>query len=84
MFWEAEVSGAEKLACGNFYISTEFGNFGLQEIKTFITLHSTREIKAAVRQEIDWFNESYATPKSVEKYPSNVPANNEIQVPNYE
>ena len=71
LVWEAEITSAKNIAMDKFFIaSTEYGNIGLSTIKIFITLHSIRNVKTSVTQEIDWFNQALLKPKSVGAYPS--------------
>ena len=63
--WQTEVCAANKLASDRFYIKCDYGDLDIQSIKQCIELHQTIDVKVAVTQEIDWFNESQIVPRSV-------------------
>ena len=59
-----------KIAVETFYIETNQGNLTIQAIKDFIQIHTMKDQKAKVSQEISWFNQSMIKPKSVKNHPS--------------
>jgi len=75
LLWQEELSAATRLSSDIFFIKTDFGNISLDCVKHFITLHKVRSTKINVIQEIDWFNESYLKPKSVQLMPSSCSLN---------
>jgi len=73
--WRSMLSNAEKLSSCSFFIETDNGNLNLKTVN-IIKLHKLKEIKLEVVKEMDWFNESFATPKSIASNPSIAAINN--------
>ena len=68
--WQTEISTANKMATEKFYVKcSNYGNLDADSIRKCIALHSSRDVKIAVSQEIDWFNQSKTVPRSVHKTP---------------
>ena len=62
--WRGEIDQANKICSNHFYIPTDHGFYDLDSIRDSIKLLEAKEIKDAVRQEIEWFSSEMLSPKS--------------------
>ena len=68
--WRGEIDQANKMCSNHFYIPTDHGFYDLDSIRALIKLLEAKEIKDAVRQEIEWFSSEILLPKGVSKLPA--------------
>ena len=68
--WRGEIDQANKICSNQFCIPTDHGFYDLDSIRDSIKLLEAKEIKDAVRQEIDWFSSEMLLPKGVSKLPA--------------
>ena len=62
--WQNQIRAAEKIASGKFYITTDIGNIGIEQVLQFQTLHTVITTKISATQDVDWFNDSCLKPKA--------------------
>ncbi len=73
--WSHELAKRGRIQAGLHYVETELGIIGYNEVNHYLSLHTVKEVKASVEQEIAWFNEPKLAPRTVFAHPSNVSIN---------
>ena len=73
--WQTVLSRRNEIEASVHYVHSEIGNLTYETIGHFLSLHTARDVKLAVEQEINWFNESKLIPRSVVSRPSNAAIN---------
>ena len=73
--WSSELSKRGRIATGFYHVDTEIGPIGYGQANHFLSLHTVKGVKAAVEQEIAWFNSPKLAPRSVSVHPSTVAIN---------
>ena len=73
--WSSELSKRGRIATGFYYVDTEIGPIGYGQANHFLSLQMVKDVKAAVEQEIAWFNSPKLAPRSVSVHPSTVAIN---------
>ena len=73
--WSSELSKRGRIAAGFHYVDTELGPIGYTQANQFLSLHTVKDVKAAVEQEIMWFNSPKLAPRSVSVHPSTIAIN---------
>lgn len=67
--WSNELAKLNNLASGRYYLECELGNLSYKEVNTLLSLHTAKEVKPSVEQEINWFNAPKLVPRSVASQP---------------
>ena len=67
--WSNELAKLNNLASGRYYLECELGNLSYKGVNTLLSLHTAKEVKPSVEQEINWFNAPKLVPRSVASQP---------------
>ena len=74
--WKSQLQSVVKIASGHFYMDTRFGRHNLHSINGTLQLYKARNIRRFVKQELDWFSETYRVPKHIRRVPEKTHINN--------
>lgn len=66
---EKGVANSCKNRISSFYMETDSGRYSLDTINASLQLYKAKTMRKFVKEEIDWFSETYKSPYHIEKLP---------------
>ena len=67
--WSNELAGIRRIASGDYFIDCDLGSLFYDDVSNLCSMHNVLTLKAAVSQEVHWFNEPKLIPRSIEIKP---------------
>ena len=63
--WKKQLQDIIAIASGDYFVETETGYYLVDTINGALQLYKTRRVRKFVRQEIDWFSETFRMPSNL-------------------
>lgn len=67
--WSNELAGIRRIAAGDYFIDCDLGSLLYEDVSNLSSMHNVLTLKAAVSQEVHWFNEPKLIPRNIEITP---------------
>ena len=71
--WKKQLQDIIAIAFGNYFVETDNGYYSVDTINGALESYKARRVRKFVRQEIDWFSETFRMPSNLEIIPEKEP-----------
>ena len=71
--WKKQLQDIIAITSGDYFVETDNAYYSVDTINGALQLYKTRRIRKFVRQEIDWFSETFQMPSNLKIIPEKEP-----------
>ena len=71
--WKKQLQDIIAIASGDYFVDTDNGDYLVDTINGALQLYKARRVRKFVRQEIDWFSETFRMPSNFKIIPEKEP-----------
>ena len=71
--WRKQLQDITAIASGDYFVETNNGYYSVDTINGALQLYKARRVRKFVRQEIDWFSETFLMPSNLKIIPDKEP-----------
>ena len=71
--WKKQLHDIIAIASGDYFVETDNGYYSVDTINGALQLYKARRVRKFVRQEIDWFSETFRMPSNLKIIPEKKP-----------